>query len=121
MCSFSERAAIRKPSTHMAEGKKGEAMRVFLLARVTDDVGYKAAVLQCRRALEAMGHSVVMQAAFHCIADNEWYWQVDLAMIETCEALYLMRGWGESQENVRLYARAVEYGLKIMPDTLAEL
>ena len=95
-------------------------MRVFLLAKVTDDPGYKAAVLQCRRALEAKEHSVVMQAAFHCISDNAWYRQVDLTMIETCEALYLMRGWGESQENTRLYARALECGLKIMPDTLTE-
>lgn len=45
--------------------------------------------------------------------DYEYFMEGAIGLLETCHAIYMLRGWRESKGAMREYNRAVELGLEI--------
>lgn len=92
-------------------------MRVYISGPITDHQGYMSDFQKAQDHLEELGYTVINPAAVQSVLpelEYEEYMKLDLAMLELCEAIYMLNGWQESYGANREYGYALAAGKKVM-------
>lgn len=65
-------------------------MRVFISGKITGDKNYRRKFKKAERKLKRMGHEPVNPAIFPEGWKHDQYLYITLAMLETCDAVYML-------------------------------
>lgn len=91
---------------------------VYISGPITGVKGYEDNFKRAKEALELQGYCAINPAAINDIMpDNlnyEDYMKIDLAMLNACNAIYMLKGWEKSCGANREYGYALAKGYKIM-------
>ena len=73
-------------------------MRIYIAGKVTGDLNYKAKFAEAENKLKAMGHIVMNPAILpDGLGGYEEYMPICFAMINACDAIYLLSDWDKSK------------------------
>lgn len=96
----------------------GEAkvkMKVYIAGKIRGDKNYKAKFEEAEAYLKALGHSVMNPAVLPSSGfRHEEYMKICLAMLETCDAVYMLPDWRKSKGARAEYKFASKKGKAIM-------
>ncbi len=87
--------------------------KIYISGAITDNPDYKVQFTRKYRELEK-NYRVLTPLFIN--ADLEWkeYMKIDIAMIDVCDCIYMIKGWENSKGAVEEYKYAKEKGLKII-------
>ena len=95
---------------------KKKPTKIYISGPITGDPDYVAHFKQHREKLENKGFQVLDPTVWtreNLKLSYEEYMALDLAMLEVCDAIYMMPGWANSRGALRELDRATELKLKI--------
>lgn len=96
-------------------------MRVYISGGITGVPDYKRRFARAERHLKKQGFSVINPAKMDDVlpedCEYEDYMKIDLALLDLCDAIYLLRGWQKSCGANREYNYALNKGMSIMFQT----
>jgi nucleoside 2-deoxyribosyltransferase len=82
-------------------------MRIYIAGPISNNMDYKQAFEAAADRLRNFGHTVLNPAVLPAGLPKRSYMPICLAMIDQCDAVYMLKGW-ESSPGARLerdYAR----------------
>ena len=93
-------------------------MRVYLSGMISADKGYYQKFLNAEIAMKKLGHTVINPARVAKALPKgmlyEEYMKIDLVLLETCDAICLLRDWESSPGSRREKEHAERIGKKII-------
>ena len=93
-------------------------MRLYISGPSTGHEDYMERFLEAEKHLEVQDYSVINPAAVDmelpCELTYEEHIYLDMGMLTTCDAIYMLKGWQESRGANREYGYALGRGLKVM-------
>lgn len=96
----------------MSELKKP---KIYISGAITNNPEYKVQFTRKYRELEK-DYRVLTPLFINVKLDWSEYMSIDLAMIDVCDCIYMMKGWRTSKGAVEEYRYAQEKGLKIIEE-----
>lgn len=88
-------------------------MKYYIAGKITNNPNYRQQFAEAEKQLLQEGHHVMNPAALPYGFDYEDYMTVCFAMIDVCEALYMLDGWTDSPGANREHERARATGKRI--------
>ena len=93
-------------------------MRVYISGAITTDKGYYQKFINAEIAMKRQGHDVINPArvakALPRRMEYEEYMKIDLVLLETCDAICLLKDWETSEDAKREKAHAESLGKRII-------
>lgn len=93
-------------------------MIVYISGAITGNKGYYQRFLNAEQKLKANGFEVVNPARIGKILPKSFahgdYMDIDIALMQKCDAIYMLRGWNTSIRSMNELSIAKERGLKII-------
>lgn len=98
---------------------RGAMERVYISGPITGEEDYRERFAGVEEQLRENGfipvNPVRLDDAFgECVFEREGYLLIDLALIDACDAVYMLEGWEESRGANREYGYALGKGKKIV-------
>lgn len=96
--------------------RKKKPLKFYLSGPITNDPDYVKHFQEAAKKLRNLGHQVLDPTVWtreNVKLDYEEYMKLDLAMLEVCDAIYMMPGWSNSRGALRELERAIELGLVV--------
>lgn len=72
-------------------------MKVYISGQITNKPDYKKHFDMVQKYLEEQGHAVMNPACLLNGFEYDEYMHVCYAMLDVCDAIYMLEGWGESK------------------------
>ena len=94
-------------------------MRVYISGPITGHPEYLQEFQKAQKRLERLGYTAINPAAFNDVLPElsyEEYMKMDFALLELCEAIYMLDGWQKSCGSNREYGYALARGMKVIVD-----
>ena len=95
-------------------------MRVYISGPISNNPDYELDFRDADQLLTERGYTAINPSAFNnCLPPDleyEEYMKLDLALLEMCDAIYMLDGWEESPGANREYGYALGLGKKIMEE-----
>ncbi len=92
--------------------------RVYISGPIAGDEHHLEKFNAAQFKLEDKGYSVINPAVATLFLpedlDYEEFMQIDLAMLETCDVIFMLKGWQQSRGANREYGYALAKGMKII-------
>lgn len=88
-------------------------MKVYISGAITNDFNYKEKFKQAEEKLLKMGHAVLNPTVIPPIFSHKEHMHIDYAMIDICDALYMLKDWESSKGAKVEYRYAIENKKKI--------
>ena len=88
-------------------------MKVYISGAITNDFNYKEKFKQAEEKLLKMGHAVLNPTIIPPVLTHKEHMHIDLAMIDICDALYMLKDWEQSEGAKAEYRYAIELGKNI--------
>ena len=88
-------------------------MKYYIAGKITNNPNFKQQFAEAEKQLLQEGHHVMNPAILPYGFEYEDYMTVCFAMIDVCEALYMLDGWTESPGANREHGRAKTIGKRI--------
>jgi len=87
--------------------------KVYIAGLITGDPDYREKFKQKQDELEAQGYVVMNPASMRDGFEYTEYMKVCMAMIDTCDSIYLLKDWGQSKGAMIEYhfAKALDKGV----------
>jgi hypothetical protein len=85
-------------------------MKYYIAGKITNNPNYKKQFEEAQKQLEMEGHRVMSPAILPYGFDYEDYMKVCFAMIDVCEAMYMLENWTESPGANREFERGQSTG-----------
>ena len=89
-------------------------MKIYIAGKITGYDGYKEHFKAAEKHLQGLGHVVMNPAVLPAGFEWDEYMHVCFAMIDVCDAVYMLNNWGESKGARMEYDRAKWLVMKIM-------
>lgn len=92
-------------------------MRVYISGPITWVESYHENFKKAEKDLREKGYSVINPTAFDDKLpplEHEEYMKLDIALLDMCDAIYMLKGWEESCGANREYGYALAAGKQIM-------
>lgn len=89
-------------------------MIVYISGAITNDPQYKKHFRKAENKLKHAGHKVFNPTIIPVIFPYWHFMKIDLAALECCDAVFMLRGWQNSRGAKIELARAIELGLKVL-------
>lgn len=93
-------------------------MRVYISGPITKDKDYYKKFLMAEARLTADGHEVINPAKVGLLMPKSFehkdYMDIDFALMQKCDAIYLLKGWKASIGSVNELSFAKQRGMKIL-------
>lgn len=92
-------------------------MRIYISGATTGQANYLRNFMKAQEALEKNGHSAVNPTWLEHVARDltyEEYMKIDLALLDMCDAIYMLQGWQESKGANREYGFALGKDMLVM-------
>lgn len=91
-------------------------MRVYISGRITGDDGYKEKFAAAERRLAELGHNAVNPCRIgeYEFFGYEDFMHIDFALIDVCDAIYMLADWQGSSGARRELQYAEDWQKKIM-------
>lgn len=92
-------------------------MRVYISGGITGVENYKEVFKRAKEELEAEGHEVINPTEMdEYLPQLTWeeYIDIDIALLNVCEAIYMLKGWKNSRGANREYGYALAKGIKVI-------
>lgn len=99
------------------------AKRIYISGPMTGVENCKEGFAKAEQELQEQGHCVVNPALVDFILPEgsyEEYMQVDMFLLNMCDAIYMIKGWEKSCGANREYGYALAKGMEIMFELPAE-
>ena len=71
-------------------------MKIYIAGKITGDPDYRAKFADAQRQIEAQGHIVLNPAMLPEGMEPKDYMRICFAMIDTADAIYLLKDWCSS-------------------------
>lgn len=96
-------------------------MKVYIAGKIRGDKNYRAKFEEAERHLKTLGHSVMNPAVLPPSGfRHEEYMKVCLAMLDICDAVYMLPDWKKSEGARTEYNVATKKGKVIMFSDITE-
>ena len=89
-------------------------MKVYIAGKITGLENYQQKFRAAQDRLEARGYSVMNPAVLPLGFDYEDYMRICFAMIDVCDAVYMLDNWEDSPGAIREHLYAWRTGKEIM-------
>lgn len=92
-------------------------MRVYISGAITGNDNYKEDFARAERELSAAGHEVINPVKLEDILPQltyEEYMKLDLALLDVCDAIFMLYDWKKSRGANREYGYALAKGKMMM-------
>lgn len=92
-------------------------MRVYISGAITGNDNYKEDFARAERELSAAGHEVINPVKLEDILPQltyEEYMKLDLALLDVCDAVFMLNDWKKSLGANREYGYALAKGKMMM-------
>ena len=93
---------------------KSTRKKVYIAGKITGLKDYQNKFWVAKMILERQGHLVMNPAVLHAGFDYEDYMRICFAMIEACDAVYMLDNWQDSPGAMREHAYAGATGKGII-------
>lgn len=88
-------------------------MKIYISGSITNDFNYKEKFKQAEEKLLKMGHAVLNPTVIPPIFSHKEHMYIDYAMIDICDALYMLEDWEDSEGAKTEHEYALKNGKKI--------
>lgn len=89
-------------------------MKVYIAGKITGDPDYREKFLVAEKNLQLKGHVIMNPAVMNEGFSWDEYMHICYAMIDVCEAIYLIPGWEDSPGARREHVYAESKGKTIL-------
>lgn len=93
-------------------------MRIYISGPITKDKDFYTKFLNAEKKLKADGHEVINPARVGKLMPKSFehkdYMDIDFALMQKCDAIYLLKGWRASLGSVNELSFAKQRGMKIL-------
>ncbi len=72
-------------------------MKIYISGAISKDFNYMEKFKRVEDKLTAMGHAVLNPTVIPPILSHEEHMIIDLAMLDVCDAIYMMKGYENSK------------------------
>lgn len=94
--------------------------RIYISGQITGTTDYMERFAEAEERLAAEGYSVINPAKVNYFLPEgttwEEYMKMSFCMMELCDSIYLMTGWGKSKGAKREYHYALSRGMEILEE-----
>lgn len=90
-------------------------MRVYISGPITNNPDYKRQFEKAELKLKAQGYTVINPSKIDDVipdGTHSEYMSVDLTLLDMCDAIYMISGWGKSK------GACIEYGFAYAKDKI---
>ena len=85
-------------------------MKIYISGKITGDSDYKAKFARAEEKLKAAGHAVMNPAVLPDGFGYDEYMSICHAMLDVCDAIYLLTDWRQSEGARKEYNRTMWLG-----------
>lgn len=89
-------------------------MKIYIAGKITDNPDYKQHFAEAEKRLTEAGHTAMNPTCLPLGFDYEDYMRICFAMIDVCDAVYMLNNWEDSPGAIREYEYAKGKGKEIM-------
>lgn len=89
--------------------------KIYISGSITNNPDYKVQFTRKFRELES-DYRVLTPLFINADLSRQEYMLIDLAMIDVCDCIYMLKGWKNSKGAIEEYKYAKEKGLKIIEE-----
>lgn len=90
--------------------------KIYISGPITTNHNYKQQFTECKLKLEEKGYTVLTPLFLDVELNYEDYMTIDFAMIQVAEAIYMMKGWTNSDGAMREYMYAAALKKEIIEE-----
>lgn len=86
-------------------------MKIYISGKITGTEDYIERFAKAEKELIEQGYEVINPARIStCLPtlEHEEYMRIDFALLEVCDAIYMLKGWGDSRGAREEYIQAVQ-------------
>lgn len=86
-------------------------MRIYISGKITNTDDYIKRFEKAEKELIRQGYEVINPARISaCLPalEHEEYMRIDFALLEVCDAIYMLKGWGDSKGAREEYIQAFQ-------------
>lgn len=88
--------------------------KIYISGGITNNPDYKRQFTRKYKELEKKGYIVLTPLFINAQLRWEEYMHIDYAMIDICDAIYMMDGWKDSQGARLEHIHAMDIGLEVI-------
>ena len=72
-------------------------MKIYISGAISKDFNYMKKFKLAEEQLQALGHAVINPTVIPPILSHEDHMKIDLAMLDVCDAIYMLKDWENSK------------------------
>ena len=98
-------------------------MRIYIAGHIKGQKNFYGAFVAAENKLRAAGHEVINPAKLNLMVPDTYtqqeYMKIRIPLLDTCEAVFCLKGWNHSDVANQEVAHAMETGKTIMFEQVA--